>query len=318
MPAPAGSSTRRNTPITQSPGILGAAARFWERSYASDYVGLAILIAGWLVLQLHGEPFHRMFSLDNLSIQYPHAEVERVSVTWLFVYAGAVPLGTLVAWALVVRPGTHKAHVTILGWFISLILTLFITDLIKNAVGRPRPDLIARCKPEPGTPDHQLVTYKVCTEQDHHVLHDGWRSFPSGHSSFAFSGLGYLALFLAGQCHVFRPRTDLARMLLALAPLLGAALIAISRCEDYRHDVYDVTTGSLLGILVAYYTYRRYFPPLRHGKCATPYPNPGDSTTGFNKLKDEEERIGGAGEFELEDIDEGDEEGETRPLNNRR
>lgn len=59
-----------------------------------------------------------MFSLDNLSIQYPHAEVERVPVSWLFIYAGAVPLGVLVAWALVVRPGTHKAHVTILGWFI--------------------------------------------------------------------------------------------------------------------------------------------------------------------------------------------------------
>jgi len=150
------------------------------------------------------------------------------------------------------------------------------------------------------------------------VLHDGWRSFPSGHSSFAFSGLGYLALFLAGQCHVFRPRTDLARVLLALAPLLGAALIAISRCEDYRHDVYDVTTGSLLGILVAYNTYRRYYPPLRNAKCATPYPNPADSLNGFTKVKDEEERIAGAGEFELEDIEEQDEEEELRPFNSRR
>lgn len=107
-------------------------------------------------------------------------------------------------------------------------------------------------------------------------------------------------------------------MLLALAPLLGAALIAISRCEDYRHDVYDVTIGSLLGTLVAYHTYRRYFPPLRHSKCATPYPNPGDTTNRFSKLKDEEDRINRAGEFELEDIDEGDEEGESRPLNTRR
>jgi diacylglycerol diphosphate phosphatase/phosphatidate phosphatase len=107
-------------------------------------------------------------------------------------------------------------------------------------------------------------------------------------------------------------------MLLALAPLLGAALIAISRCEDYRHDVYDVTAGSVLGTLVAYHTYRRYFPPLRNSKCATPYPNPGDSTTGFSKLKDEEERISGAGEFELHDLDEADEEGESRPLNSRR
>ena len=44
-----------------------------------------------------------------------------------------------------------------------------------------------------------------------------------------------LVLFFAGQTHVFRPRTDLSKALLAIAPLLGAALIAISRCEDYRY-----------------------------------------------------------------------------------
>ncbi|KAF2736894.1 PAP2-domain-containing protein [Polyplosphaeria fusca] len=300
--------SQRLNGLVNQPGVVGAAARLWQRSYASDYVGLAILISGYIVIQFFAEPFHRMFSLDNLAIQYPHAEVERVSVAWLFVYAGAVPLGVLVLWSLALRPGTHKAHVTILGWFISLILTLFITDLVKNAVGRPRPDLIARCKPEPGTPDHTLVTFEVCTEKDHHILHDGWRSFPSGHSSFSFSGLGYLSLWLAGQCHVFRPRTDLARVLLALAPVLGAALIAISRCEDYRHDVYDVTTGSLLGILVAYYTYRRYFPPLRSSRCATPYPNPADSpeARGFGKVKDEEERVRSAGDFELTDDEDGE------------
>lgn len=254
-----------------------------------------------------------MFFLDNLSINYPHAEHERVPVSWLFIYAGAVPLGTLVAWALVLRPGTHKAHVTILGWFISMILTSFITDVIKNAVGRPRPDLIARCKPAPGTPAHQLVTFEVCTETDHHVLHDGWRSFPSGHSSFAFSGLGYLALFIAGQCHVYRPRADLARVLLALAPLLGAALIAISRCEDYRHDVYDVSVGSVLGMAVAHYTYRRYYPALRNRQCDVPFPNPADEK-GWGKIKGDEESLREAQEFELSDLEDGAGE-EARPLN---
>ncbi len=253
-----------------------------------------------------------MFYLDDLRIAYPHALEERVNVTWLFIYAGAVPLITLTLWALITRPGTHKAHVTLLGWLISMILTLFLTDVIKNAVGRPRPDLLSRCKPAPGTPSHTLVTYQICTETNHHVLHDGWRSFPSGHSSFSFSGLGYLSLFIAGQCHVYRPRADLARVLLALAPLLGAALIAISRCEDYRHDVYDVSVGSLLGLSVAYGTYRRYYPSLRRGDCASPYPNPADAEgEGWRKVRDEE------GGFELDEVGER-EEGESRPLSGRR
>lgn len=74
------------------------------------------------------------------------------------------------------------------------MLATFLTAVVKNSVGRPRPDLVARCKPKKGTPEHSLVTIEVCTEESHHTLHDGWRSFPSGHSSLAFSGLGYLAL----------------------------------------------------------------------------------------------------------------------------
>lgn len=170
-----------------------------------------------------------------MNLLYPHALAERVPVSWNIFYAAGVPLICLILWLSISRASIHKFHVTLLGLMISIALTLFITDSIKNAVGRPRPDLISRCKPAPGTPENVLVTWEVCTETDHHTLHDGWRSFPSGHSSFAFSGLGFLALFFAGQTHVFRPRTDLSKALLAIAPLLGAALIAISRCEDYRY-----------------------------------------------------------------------------------
>jgi diacylglycerol diphosphate phosphatase/phosphatidate phosphatase len=187
----------------------------------------------------------------------------------------------------------------------SIFLTCFITDAVKNAVGRPRPDLIDRCKPAGGTAKDVLVTISVCTETDHHVLHDGWRSFPSGHSSFAFSGLGFLALFFAGQMHVFRPRTDLSKALLAIAPLLGAALIAISRCEDYRHDVYDVTCGSILGMGIAYFSYRRYYPRLRSPKCDEPFPSRESSfNEGFAKIKNDEETARTAREFELSEEDE--------------
>lgn len=221
-------------------------------------------------------------------------------------YAGVVPLLLLCLWAVVFQPGLHKAHVTILGLFISLILSSFITDVIKNSVGRPRPDLIARCKPKKGTPKHGLINIEVCSETDHHVLHDGWRSFPSGHSSFAFAGLGYLALVFAGQMHVFRPHTDLARALVALVPLLGAAMIAISRCEDYRHDVYDVTTGSLLGILMALFSYRKYYPGLATLHCDRPYPSRSElaSLNTYGRRKDEEAQVSGANGFVRDGLDE--------------
>lgn len=291
------------------------------------------------------EPFHRMFSISDLAISFPHAEVERVPVTMNIVYAAAVPLTVVIATNLVGGASAHKHHVAILGLAIGLILTTFLTDVVKNAVGRPRPDLVARCRPQDGTPRDALVSWEVCTETDHHRLHDGWRSFPSGHSSFSFAGLGYTALFLAGQLRVFalrperhhhdhdRPagdgseqvenggggggaglhatleRTvqahghgghDLGRALLCLVPLLGATMIAISRCQDYRHDVYDVCTGALLGYSVAYWSYRRYWPRLASPRCHEPYPSPGDVAAvaggpSYGRLRDIEEGRGGGG-----------------------
>ncbi|EXJ95435.1 hypothetical protein A1O1_00556 [Capronia coronata CBS 617.96] len=299
------------SPTTDAGGIAGSVWRFWQRSYASDYVGFALLFTAYICVQSFVEPFHRMFSLDDHAKQYPHATVQRVSSWENILYSGAGPLALVIIWSMVFRPGFHKAHVTVLGLLISLFLTALLTDIIKNAVGRPRPDLIARCKPEPGTPEHELVTISVCTESDHHRLHDGWRSFPSGHSSWAFSGLGYLALFLAGQLRVFRPHADLARALVVLAPLVGASLIAMSRLADYRHDVFDVTCGSLLGMAIAYLSYRRYYRPLKHPKCDVPYPNPAEYEARFqNKNRDLEQQIDG--DFSLDGISE--DEAQSYPL----
>lgn len=116
---------------------------------------------------------------------------------WSIVYAGVIPFLILLVWAAVARPGVHKTQVTILGLLVALMLSTFLTDVIKNAVGRPRPDLISRCKPIKGTPKDVLVKYTVCTQINDHILQEGWRSFPSGHSSFAFSGLGYLFLYVS-------------------------------------------------------------------------------------------------------------------------
>lgn len=118
--------------------------------------------------------------------------------------------------------------------------------------------------------------------------------------------------------HIFRPRTDFARVLVAMAPLVGAALIAISRLEDYRHDVFDVTCGSFLGMLVAYFSYRRYFPSLRLARCDMPYPNRCEHDVRKEHDKAHEDEEQGLHSGARPSLEESTEVTETYPLNDVR
>ncbi|KAF8578002.1 PAP2-domain-containing protein [Ramaria rubella] len=128
-------------------------------------------------------------------------------------------------------------------------------------------DLISRCLPIPGSTDHSvwgLSTHSICTQTDANILKDGFRSFPSGHAGLSFAGLGFLSFYLAGKLHLWDQRGYTARSWLSLVPLLGAALVAVSRTMDYRHHWEDVVVGSLLGLTYSFFSYRQFFPPLAH------------------------------------------------------
>ena len=76
-------------------------------------------------------------------------------------------------------------------------------------------------------------------------------------------------------------------------------MIAISRLEDYRHDVFDVVSGSTLGLAIAYFNWRRYYPSLVSRDCDEPYslvPSNGtaSSTAAFQRVRDEEEEVEGS------------------------
>lgn len=296
--------------------LLASFDRLWHHTYLPDYAGYLLLQMLYLLQHLLIRPFHRLFSLSDLSIQYPFAVVQRVSGIQNILYAGLAPLAFLIAWSLIGRFDFHKLHLTLLGLIISLTLTSVLTDLIKNSVGRPRPDLIARCAPAPGTLSSALVSIEVCTSTDEARLQDGWRSFPSGHSSFSFAGLGYLTLWLAGQMHVLRPRMGLHGVVLAGLPVVGATMIAMSRMADYRHDVYDVVAGSSLGMAIAWFSYRRYFRPLRSAKCERPWPSKAEmATKGDGRVRgardEEEQMLKHADEFELDSLGTDEEEEEN-------
>jgi len=274
-------------------GFLPALRRFSTRAYIPDWFGVLLLALQNLAI-LFFEPFHRMFSLDDRRISFPYADPERVPVPELMFFGAGLPLIVIVLYSLCAPSAGgsskgHKLHVALLGLVTSLLLTSFITDAIKNTVGRPRPDLLARCQAKPETPRHELVDWRVCTQTDHHTLHDGFRSFPSGHSSFSWAGLGYLSLFLTGQLGALRRGKGLARVVFVALPVVGAALITISRTEDYRHDVYDVSTGTLIGATCAWFCYRRYFRGLQGRKSAIPYEREEpEEEQGFMKLREVE------------------------------
>ncbi|KAL7422689.1 hypothetical protein Q5752_001980 [Cryptotrichosporon argae] len=241
-------------------------------AYWFDWALVAFL---WAVLfVLNRTPGHkREFSLTDISIQHTFATHERVPPLLLGLISAGVPLLVLVAVAAAVVRNPWDVHNAVLGLGMSYTMTGVVTQIVKMMVGRPRPDLIDRCQPAPGSTDaavYGLSTYAICTTSDLLRLDDGFKSFPSGHSSLSFAGLGFLALYLAGKMHLWDRHGHRTRAWLALSPLLAAAMVAISRTQDNRHHWQDVLVGSTLGLAIAFVAYRTYYPPLKHRACHLP------------------------------------------------
>lgn len=151
----------------------------------------------------------------------------------------------------------------VLGLLLSQGLAFVVTTALKNTCGRPRPDLIDRCQPSrthDPTP-FGLSNSTIC-DGDPALIKDGFRSWPSGHSSSAFAGLVYLSLWVCGKLHVMDNRGEVWKTILVMIPILAATLVAVSRIMDARHHPFDVITGAALGTLCAFVSYHQYFPPV--------------------------------------------------------
>ena len=165
-----------------------------------------------------------------------------------------------------------------------------MTDLIKNQVGRPRPDFWYRCFPDGIAPEGQPGLFDLqCTNPDLATIEEGRRSFPSGHSSFSFCLSVWLALYMAGKlkwvvtnwarCLFFRicQTTEQGRLtrtehlLLVLILPMCATLAAVGRTCDYKHHWQDVSCGSLLGALCGWLGFRQFYPRLSDKRSGISY-----------------------------------------------
>lgn len=139
-------------------------------------------------------------------------------------------------------------------------LTEILTNAVKVYVGYLRPIFYDICVPDD--------TYENCTSGEDNGVRV---SFPSGHSSLSFCGLGLLAFFLerrygvsslrkwnqdptSGELHLIQiqpVRMERVFSVISYAPFLLAGFIAASRVADNKHFPADVVGGSILGASIA-------------------------------------------------------------------
>lgn len=176
----------------------------------------------------------RPFSLLDLSISYPNIP-ESVSVTTLALAALFAPAVIIALVTLLLVPGKAarrslsrgaivrrklwELHSGLTGLALSVAVAFFVTQGLKNIVGKPRPHMLALCQPNLDNISQHvvggygqdisarwtLVTKSICRDPNSKDLNDAFRSFPSGHASFSWSGLLYLAFFLASKFAITIP-----------------------------------------------------------------------------------------------------------------
>lgn len=237
------------------------------RRYVPDWICAGAIFVYFLLVAEHSRPFNRQFKLSDPTIQHPFATVERVSGPMCLVLAAAVPL-VVMSLVTFIKHRNQKDHawhvlqVSLLGVYLTVSVDGVITDVLKNWVGRPRPDFLARCGPKSSTPLDVFVDVSVCTEPlGATVLVDGMRSTPSGHSSISFSAFLFLSMWLYGQLQLLHNITTqpIYLYLFAGSPLLLSTYVALSRVQDYRHHFVDIILGGILGCTIAVVIYRKFF-----------------------------------------------------------
>ncbi|KAI9225444.1 MAG: PAP2-domain-containing protein [Piptocephalis tieghemiana] len=266
--------TDRRSWSTKRPPIPKGYRKALFLSYILDWVLIIIFIVVFFLLE-YTHPIRREFSLTDKDISRTYHPKDTVSVPVVFVLAFLAPFAIILFIGLILRRSPHDFHQGFLGLALSLSLTICITMVLKVTVGEHRPDWLDRCKPQAGVvnPEFGLVGIDVCTGgQDPSVMKDGMRSFPSGHSSFAFSGMSFLSLFLAGKLHVFDGRGLAIKSFICISPLVAGLLVGATRLWDNRHHPVDIFMGGLLGILFSFFSYFQYYPSLSSRQCHRPFP----------------------------------------------
>ncbi|CAM6081806.1 unnamed protein product [Calypogeia fissa] len=267
-------SSRRNMEPEASRAVenivSGLRWRDHFRYHIRDWIVIIICIILDVILNII-HPFARFVGKINIdSVSFP-LKKNTVPLWAVPIIALVIPAVVFLGF-LVKRRDKRDFHQALLGLLTAVAVTAVFTDAIKDGVGRARPDFFYRCFPDGNDLYTPAPQSEVMCTGDPATIREGHKSFPSGHSSWSFAGLGYLSFYLAGKLTLFDRRGYSSRIFIVLVPLLLAAMVAVSRVSDYWHHWQDVTVGGLLGFTIAYLSYKQFFPDFSDKMSAYPYP----------------------------------------------
>jgi len=231
----------------------------------AEFGARIILFSIFMALE-YTPAFIRVIHLEEMWLYKNPKSQNTISTELLFVIAAVVPVTVIIILA-VLRKDKIDGKQALFALTLTLGLNGVVTNIVKILVGRPRPDYFWRCYP------NGVIPASAECDGDPDEIIEGRKSFPSGHASFSFSGLGFLSLYLAGKLHCFQAqgRGQGWKLCVALTPLIAATAITLTRYSDYRHHWQDITVGSIQGLFFAYLCYRQYYPALNRPHCHMPY-----------------------------------------------
>ncbi|CAM6085549.1 unnamed protein product [Calypogeia fissa] len=239
------------------------------KHHLRDWLMVVVVAIVEIIVYVVIPPFHRFVSRFNIDdYRYPR-ETTTVPTWSVLLIAVLAPLVGFFIF-FIRRRSVRDFHNAFLGLATAIALTALLTDSIKNTVGMPRPDFFLRCFPD-RQDNYDPITQGVICHGSSNDIRDGYKSFPSGHASWSFAGLGYLSMYLTGKLGVFDKRGWTSRVVIVFIPLLCATLVAVSRVDNYQHRWWDCIFGAFLGLIVAYFNYRSHFPSVFSDNAGFPY-----------------------------------------------
>ncbi|KAF6014535.1 hypothetical protein HII12_001359 [Brettanomyces bruxellensis] len=259
------------------------------KAYIPTWIVTGAIFAISFIMELTCEPFKRHFVLSDPSISYPFSYHERFNDTNLWLSAVLVPYVVMIGISSLKHlfggeqntpKYAHILHITTLAFFLAMGINGFVTEFLKLRIGKLRPDFLERCGPTIDSSAAligKVYNETICSKPLGEILFkDGFKSCPSGHSSFAWCGFNFLNLWISGQLHLHSPldqdidpianpsqnskyhRFHLLQ-LVNLVPIGCALQISLSRSQDYRHDFIDISLGSFIGFAVSTFIYCQFF-----------------------------------------------------------